>query len=156
MEHWRRKGVKCAPRDTSLSVNYCHMSPSLTFILPCVCICLTGKGKGRGWGVGGTQFIRYRYVYFFFCKEQQSRVVEKESTWLQILAQKGYCVRRQENAILIRSWMVSPCCTDQEILRLFVCGLLLGCPSWFLQGTPGRPCGELFVAVKLHLADCWF
>ena len=30
--------------------------------------------------------------------------------------------------------MVSLCCTNQEILRFFVCGLSFGHPSWFLQG----------------------
>ena len=156
MEHWRRKGVKCAPRDTSLSVNYCHMSPSLTFILPCVCICLTGKGKGKGVGSWGDSIYQIQIRIFFFLQRTTKQSCWKRKHMVADFGTKRFCVRRQENAILIRSWMVSPCCTDQEILRLFVCGLLLGCPSWFLQGPPGRPCGELFVAVKLHLADCWF
>ena len=76
MEHWRRKGVKCAPRDTSLSVNYCHMSPSLTFILPCVCICLTGKGKGRGVGSWGDSIYQIQIRIFFFLQR-----TTKQSCW---------------------------------------------------------------------------
>ena len=45
-----------------------------------------------------------------------------------------FCDRRKENAILIQNWMVSLCCTNQEILRFFVRGLPFGRPSSFLQG----------------------
>ena len=54
MEHWQRKRIKCTPRATSLSVNYCHMLPSLIKVaLPFTCTFFTPECfvqlKSLGW-----------------------------------------------------------------------------------------------------------